>query len=166
MKIITSLILCFSLLLPVLSMAAGSCTQAVISTQNPVVKIIRFVCTGAATDGSIPNTDTNATSNSAINGAWLVGVSAYPTTGGTAPDAADVIILDSHGEDYLGSADGGSTANKGANLIHATLKKTALPFSYFSNSNYFFPISGTLTLKVLNQATVNANYTIELLTSR
>jgi hypothetical protein len=124
---------------------------------------VTLACSGSPDDGAIPNTAIATATITALTGMYyLYAVSAYPTAGGTAPDAADVFILDANGEDLLGSTDGGTTANKGANLIHATLKKTTLPYSHYLSMHYFPPILGTLTLKVSNQATNSANYTIEL----
>ena len=136
--------------------AAGSCTQFKEKATGGFVHIF-FYCTGDVSDGSIPNTAiATASMNEILLTHYLYTVSAYPTVGGTAPDAADVFILDARGEDLLGSTNGGTTANKGANLIHATLKKTVLPYTFFP------PVLNTLSLKVLNQATASANYTIEL----
>jgi hypothetical protein len=148
---------------PGLLFAAGSCTQTNPEAYTGGFTIIRLVCTGDSSDGSIPNTALSAANLAIVQGThYLYTVSAYPTAGGTAPDAADVFILDANGEDLLGSTDGGTTANKGANLIHATLKKTTWAYSHFLSSAYFPPVIGSLTLKVSNQATASANYTIEL----
>jgi hypothetical protein len=124
--------------------------------------VVTMTCTGDAANGSIPNTAIPTAVMSEIIGKYLYTVTAFPTSGGTAPDAADVFILDANGEDLLGSADGGTTANKGANLIHATLKYTTLPFSTYLGSPYFPAVVNALTLKVSNQATASADYTIEL----
>ena len=154
------------LLIPSVAMGAvtpGVCTQTPYSWVGGFVYIV-LTCTGASDNGSIPNTDISAANMELIKGThYLYTVSAYPTSGGTPPDVADVFILDANGEDLLGSADGGTTPGKGANLIHATLKKTAMPYSYHMSQVYPPPVINTLTLKVLNQATVSANYTIELL---
>jgi hypothetical protein len=138
--------------------AAGSCTQTTDTTIDGFI-VQTLACTGDSSNGSIPNT---VITMPAIGKYRLVSVSAYPTAGGTAPDAADVYILDADGEDLLGSADNGTTAGKGANLIHATLKKTTLPYSYHSSAWYYPPVTSALTLKVANQATASANYTIKL----
>lgn len=142
--------------------AAGSCTQTTDTTIDGFI-VQTLACTGDSSNGSIPNT---VITMPAIGKYRLVSVSAYPTAGGTAPDAADVYILDADGEDLLGSADNGTTAGKGANLIHATLKKTTLPYSYHSSAYYYPPVTSALTLKVLNQATASANYTIKLVFER
>ena len=84
---------------------------------------------------------------------YLYWVVSYPTTGGTAPDAADVSIL-MNGEDLLGG--------KGVNLIHATATQDTFPYSSFMSSYRFPPVSGPLTLRVANQATASASYTIDL----
>jgi len=163
MKKITAMIILAIMLMASQLWAAGSCVQTPLVYQNGSVFTVNLVCTGAADNGSIPNTSLETDTITALKGKYfLYTVSAYPTAGGTAPDAADVFILDASGEDLLGSVDGGTTANKGLNLIHATLKKTTMPYSAYLSQAYFPVITGVLTLKVSNQATVNANYTIEL----
>lgn len=156
-----------ALVLPAELWAAGSCSQTLTKVGNlGAVKVVRFVCTGDASDGSIQNTAIDTAIMTEVKGMYLYTISAYPTAGGTAPDAADVFVLDANGEDLLGSADGGTTANKGANLIHATLKKTTWPYSYYLSNGYFPMVTSTLTLKVGSQATHSANYTIELVFAR
>lgn len=147
--------------------APGTVVQTPLLYENGTMFKVTLVCTGSADDGSIPNTAIATDTITALKGRYfLYSVSAYPTSGGTAPDAADVFILDAAGEDLLGSVDGGTTANKGLNLIHATLKKTTLPYSAYLSAHYYPGVTGALTLKVSNQATVSANYTIELLFAR
>ncbi len=142
--------------------SAGTCTQSTREYTGGYV-VITFACTGDPSDGSIPDMAISAANMAYVEGThYLDNVRAYPTAGGTAPDAADVFILDANGEDYLGSEDAGTTANKGANLIHATLPKSAIPCSANAGSLFHFPIINTLTLRVANQATASANYTIEL----
>jgi hypothetical protein len=175
MKKLTLLIMALALAFCSSSLwAAGSCTQTVtsyptvtLSNPSPSMKSITFVCTGDAVNGSIPDTDITAGNLESIIGMYLYGVFANPTTGGTAPDAADVFLLDkTTGEDYLGSSNAGTTPNKGANLIHATLPKSTMPYSYYMSNWFYFPIRRTLTLRVSNQATASANYTIELVFGR
>lgn len=134
--------------------AAGSCTQTLSDTANPIMKKLTFVCTGDATDGSIPNTDISAANIAALEGFYLYMVSAYPTSGGTAPDAADVTILQGT-YDVLGG--------KGVNLIHASNRQDVYPYSLYMTTWRYWPITTTLTLAVANQATISANYTIELI---
>lgn len=169
----TLLIIALALALSISSSlwAAGSCTQSLTPypasvSYAPSFKVWKLVCTGDSSDGSIPQTAISAVNADLLAGYYLYSVSAYPTSGGTAPDAADVFILDANGEDLLGSTDGGTTANKGLNLIHATSKKTTLPYSAYLSTHYYPGVTGALTLKVSNQATVSANYTIELLFAR
>jgi len=145
---------------------AGTVTQTVKHYTGGFV-VVSLACTGSSDDGSIPNTDLSDAIMELVEGThYLYTVTAYPTVGGTAPDAADVFILDSKGEDLLGSVDGGTTANKGLNLIHATLTKTAFLYSHHMSSTYAPPVTGTLTLKVSNQDTISADYTIELVFTR
>jgi hypothetical protein len=156
-----------AIVIPDIIWAAGSCIQSAVRDRSGSTVKILFVCTGDAGDGSIPNTAINAANMALIlDQTYLYTVSAYPTAAGTAPDAADVFILDANGEDLLGSVDGGTTANKGLNLIHATLKKTTMPYSHYLSLAYFPAVVNTLTLKVANQATISANYTIELVFAR
>jgi len=162
-KILLSLLF---LLIAQSAWSAGSCTQTATRMPDGFYSV-KFICTGDSSNGSIPNTAISNASMGVISGShWLYTVSAYPTSGGTAPDAADVFILDANGEDLLGSVDGGTTAKKGLNLIHATLKNSTFPFSNFMQRYYFPPVTGVLTLKVLNQATPSPNYTVELVFGR
>jgi hypothetical protein len=141
--------------------AAGSVTQSFKRFESGTV-LVSFSCIGDSENGSIPDTAMSTSIYYLIAGMQLLEVRAYPTSGGKAPDAADVFILDSDGEDLLGSADGGTTAGKGANLIHATLKKTTQPYDYHSGL-YFYPaVTGAPTLKVSSQETTSADYTIDL----
>jgi hypothetical protein len=149
--------------------AAGSVTQLTRENypdSDLKIKKLIFLCTGDAANGSIPNTDTSASNTSFIEGWRLFQVEAYPTAGGTAPDAADVFILDADGMDLLGAIDGSTTAYNGANLIHATLKYATHPDLYTlgqtAHSSYYPVVTGALTLKVSNQATASANWTIVL----
>ena len=160
-KTILAIILA-ALFLPSLTFAAGSCAQTVSAYTGGYV-VVKLACTGDSANGSIPNMAIATATMDLVTGThYLYTVSAYPTSGGTAPDAADVFLLDANGEDLLGSTDGGTTANKGANLIHATLKKTTIPYSHYLSAAYFPAVVNTLTLKVASQATASANYTIEL----
>jgi hypothetical protein len=142
--------------------AAGSCVQSVDYAPGGFI-VVDFACTGDAANGTIQNTAVATTTMAVLTGAlkyYLYTVSAFPTAGGTAPDAADVFVLDADGEDLLGSIDGGTTANKGLNLIHATLKKTAFPYSHHMSNSYAPPVTNTHTLKVSGQTTISANFTV------
>lgn len=152
-----------------LAFAAGSVTQTTRENypgSNQHIKKLFFVCTGDSVNGSIPNTDTSTVNTSFIEGWRLYQVEAYPTAGGTAPDAADVFVLDEDGMDLLGCIDGSTTAYNGKNLIHATLKYATHPDLYTlgqtAHSAYYPVITGALTIKVSNQATASANWTIVL----
>lgn len=169
-RCVATVILFIMMLVTSLAWSAGSCVQSLSSYQTASqvpFKVVKFVCTGDAANGSIPNTAIDSTLMTyLVNQYYLYTVAAYPTSGGKAPDPADVFILDANGEDLLGSTDGGTTANKGANLIHATLKKTTMPYSHYLSAAYFPAVLNTLTLKVSNQTTTSAKYTIELIFAR
>lgn len=142
---------------PDLLMAAGSCTQSATNDKASRFVSIKFVCTGDAADGTIPATAISAENMALIQDkAQLRYVRAYPTSGGTAPDAADV-TLTMNGQDLLGGA--------GVNLIHATATRDV--YALNTGGDIWFPvITGTVTLGVANQATVSANYTIEAVFGR
>lgn len=96
-----------------------------------------------------------------VQGMYLYCVTAYPVSGGTAPDAADVFVLTPNNEDLLGSTDNTTAAN-GANLIHATLQKSTIP-KLGSTGSYFYPmVHEVLTVSIANQETANADYVVVL----
>lgn len=135
--------------------AAGSCVQSMVDLPllTPGAEAIKFVCTGDSSNGSIPNTDIDSTFYALIKGTYLYSVTAYPTSGGTAPDAADVTVT-MDGLDLLGG--------KGVNLIHATATYSTAPYNALMVS-YFFPLITSLpTVAVANEATASCNYTLIL----
>jgi hypothetical protein len=153
MKKFISIIVLAIMLMTTSLWAAGSCTQKMTNYSGGAV-LVKFVCTGSATDGSIPNTAISSeTMGSLVGKYYLYSVTTYPTSGGTAPDAADVTVLQ-NGEDLLGG--------KGVNLINSSATYTTFPYSTFMSMYRFQAVVNTLTLTVANQGTNSANYTIEL----
>jgi hypothetical protein len=137
--------------------AAGSCTQTVEHMLNADL-VVTLVCTGDSANGSIPTQTIDSGAIELLNLIYrMVDVRAYPTSGGTAPDAADIAIYQ-NGQDLLGG--------KGVNLIHATATYNTAPYSAFMSAYYYPLITAALTLTVANQATNSANYTIELIFSK
>lgn len=132
--------------------AAGSCTETVQSYIGGSV-VVKQACTGDSSNGSIPTITFSSDAMALIKGThYLYQVKAYPTSGGTAPDAADVtVVMD--GMDLLGG--------KGVNLIHATATQDTLPYSTFMSMYRFPAVTNTITSAVSNQATVSANWTLE-----
>ncbi len=161
MKKVFALIVCLAILIPSIAFSAGTVTVTRKAVVPQFVEQVIFTCTGDGSNGSIPNTSITQEILRYINGMYLYCITAYPTSGGTAPDAADVFILNAQSEDLLGSADN-STAGNGANLIHATLSRTTLPKLYLPAVNFYPVVNGILTLQVSNQATNDANYTVVL----
>jgi len=161
MKKVFALIVCLAILIPSIAFSAGTVTVTRKSVIPNFIEQIIFTCTGDSSDGSIPNTSFTQQDLRHVIGMYLYAVTAYPTSGGTAPDAADVFILNAQNEDLLGSADN-STAANGANLIHASLGRTTLPRLTLPSVNFYPVVSGLLTLQVANQATHSANYTVVL----
>ena len=113
--------------------------------------VIRY--TGDASDGSVPAVTLPAEVMSKITGIYLYSVTAYPTTGGTAPDAADVAVNDGS-FDVLGG--------KGVNLIPASGQNDAFPYSVFMGSWRYWIVKNVLNVAVANQATPSANFTVVL----
>ena len=169
MKKILGILFCIVFMLSAsLVFAAGTVTvsdPAFLRSDNPRVAIITFTCKGdvaGGTVGTIPNTAMSTTQTNRVMGMFLHSVIVDPGT--VAPDAADVFILNAASEDLLGSADG-TTAINGLNLIHATLGRTTTPKTLVPNTsdaNYRPLVTGPLTLKVLNQATAEADWTVTL----
>ena len=138
--------------------ADGACVQTASANRSSGSVVITFVCTGDVANGSIPATAFSTANMALIKGThFLYSVIAYPTSGGTAPDAADVTVS-MKGLDLLGG--------KGANLIHATNPQEVTPYSLFTTMYKFFRIYDTLTLGVANQATASAEYTIDFVFER
>jgi len=126
-----------------------------------------FICTGDSVTGAITETEISDGDLNFIRGWYFYRIEAYPTAGGTVPlTGADVFILDREDMDLLGSEDGSTTAYAGLNLIHATLKKAALPNMFLTRAgnhvNYYWDITDHLSLKVSGQTKAAADYTIEL----
>lgn len=140
---------------------ASSYTQSISVSGNQVdgnmEAILAYVVT-CHTDGSMTNisTDTDSyrgkTYTRWIENLRLNMVEAFPTSGGTAPDAADVTVDDSDGLDLLNG--------NGVNLIHATDKKSTYP--EIDGQPAVYPIRGALTIGVANQGTASANFTLRL----
>lgn len=150
-----SFLLIFLLVFPVMAMAAGTVTQSIQDVfttdgNSPVFRTLTFTCVGDSVDGSIPDTAVSSANMAYITGWRLYKVVADP--GATAPDAADVLIKDTGGNDLL---DG-----NGTNLIDPTATKATYPA--IDGVAATQPITGTITLDVDNQATASATYTITL----
>ena len=87
-----------------------------------------------------------------IRGRELSKVEAFPTVGGTAPDAADVTVKDSDGLDLLNAG--------GVNLIHATAKQAIYPL--IDALPAAITVRGALTLGIANNTASGADFTIRL----
>lgn len=120
---------------------------------------VTYVIT-AHTDGTVTDISTNtdtihdgiSTYTDLIKGRELTKVEAFPTSGGTAPDAADVTVSDSDGLDLLNG--------NGTGLIHATDKKSTYPLNDVLPST--ITVRGALTIAIANQGTNGADFTIRL----
>jgi hypothetical protein len=163
MKKLLAFIFLMGLLIPSLAFSANDMTQTVDTSMLAkfgIVKV-RFTC-----DGVPANTAITQQTLAIIGGMYLYTVETWPVSGGTAPDAADVMVYDANGLDLLGSEDGGTTAYNGLNLIHATLTRITFPDLYIpragGHSSYFPIISSILTLDVDNQGAAGADYVVEL----
>jgi hypothetical protein len=165
------------LLIPSIGLCAGAATSVSFDTtgvaesnHEPEIRKLIFECTGDSITGAITNKTINEHELKFIKGWCLVGVEVYPTPGGIAPNAASIFILDDGGMDLLGSEDGGTTPYAGLNLIHATLKRRCFPNLYIPraglHTSYRVAVTGLLTLKVIDQITGSANWTVALIFSR
>lgn len=169
-RLISISILVICLLIPSLGWAAVVCPQSIAQISKGVYEVT-FLCTGDGS-GLVTNTPTldkgsnGGVLNGKIRGGYLYSVTAFPTSGGTAPDAASLFITDKNGLYLLGSEDGGTTAYEGLNIIHATLTKKAKPNVYLTRAGlhiFDYPkITGPLTIDVDDQGTASANFTIVL----
>ncbi len=170
MKKLLFLILALALIFPATVFAvAGSCTQTPGAVRNDVnniqAKTITFVCTGDSGDGSIPDIDTTAANTKFIKGWYFYDIEAYPTAGGTAPDAADVMIWNEAGIDMLGAEQlATGAAYAGLNLIQPISPRSTIPNKYLPrgglHANNYPIVKGVWTLDVNNQSTASADYTI------
>ena len=166
LKLRTILTLAYCLVFSSTLWAAGRIAPGKQAQIASDIRTLTFICVGDSGNGSVPNTTTNTKNTGFITGWYLYKVEVFPTSGGTAPDAADLMIYDADGLDLLGSEDGGTTAFAGLTLVHATLKRATLPNLYLprdgSHVNFYYEIRGAITLDVDNQGTASADWTIVL----
>lgn len=114
----------------------------------------------AHTDGTVSDisTDTDtiqdgvSTYTDLIKGRELSKVEAFPTSGGTAPDAANVTVSDSDGLDLLNG--------NGTSLIHATDKKSTYPLNDDIAST--ITVRGALTIAVSTMTNSGSDVTLRL----
>jgi len=101
-----------------------------------------------------------------VKGWCLTWIEVFPTSGGVAPDAGSIFLLDSDNLDLLGCEDGSTTPYAGLNMIHATLKRAGYPNLYLQRAglhvNYFYTVRSQLTLKVIDQGTATGQFTVRL----
>jgi len=149
--------------IPCFSFAAESVVEGQLERSGDGIYEVAFVIQTAA-DGSITATTFSDDLVSKLKGKYFLQVDAFPTPGGTPPDAADLVVYDENGIYYLGSVDGGTTAKNGLNLIHATIPKSCLPAMYLTGTtahvNYYWPVRGALTFDIINQGTDTAHITL------
>lgn len=142
--------------------AAGTVTQQAVKVGPGRMNVI-LTCTGDSADGSIPATDLKAEYIKTLkDGNYaLVDVIAFPTPGGTAPDAADVTVKAKNHKTYSSTVSPAVARDilggAGVNLIHATNEQ-----SIGAGMPTYETVNGDLTVAVANQATVSANYTLIL----
>lgn len=103
----------------------------------------------AHTDGTVGNVTLDPHIHGLL-GAFLYRVRTWPTSGGTAPDAADVTVSDGNSYDML--------EGNGANLIHATLAQACPP--YLNGSPALQQMLESWTVAVANQGTSGADFTV------
>lgn len=137
--------------------AEDICTQTVVEDRGAKMATLTLVCTGTNTSTAVSaaNLAKIKGQTSGIGTRYLVAVCARPTTDGTAPDAADITIT-MNNLDLLGG--------KGANLIHATNTQCTIPYNTVMATYWYPPIYGSaITIATANQATAEADYTIDFI---
>ena len=126
--------------------------------QNPVVKInenMRMLVINGK--GAAPAACTTNTENTRdVTGFYLIKVIADP--GAVVPDAADVLVSDTGGEDML--------EGDGVNLIHAANTQSIYTADASNLRIKGIPILGAITISVANQGTADALYDITLVFDR
>jgi hypothetical protein len=139
-------------------------TDAVVTQQlvdvGKSTRLLIFTCTADSSDGSIPDTDVEATYLKDIQGTYLMDVIVFPTPGGVAPDEADITLktktIPTRSSTLTPAVPRDLLAGAGVSLIHATDEQH---LGAVLNGEL---ISGNLTLGVTNQGTNSAEYTIIL----
>jgi hypothetical protein len=135
--------------------AADICTQSVVEDLRGKTATLTLVCTGTNTSTAITAANLAKIKGtvSGVGTRYLVTAWAWPTSGGTAPDAADVTFT-MNNLDLLGG--------KGANLINATATQATLPYNTVMSSYWYPQIKGSsITIATANQGTAAANYTLQ-----
>ncbi len=147
--------------------AAGSVDVNGVKVGRDNIHIV-FACTGDASDGSVPDTAIPSTWLEVLrkNNYYLVDVKTLTTAGGTDPETADVQVLESslaisETVDIAPSTPRDVLLGAGANLIHPTEARAIGPAMPI-----YEPVSGSLSLRVVGQATASANYTVILVFSK
>ena len=162
-KKLLGLLLVLLLGLPLVALSAELVTEGELQKSGKGIYEVAYTLQ-TDTSGDITATTFSDDLVAKVKGKWLMHVEAFPTVGGTAPDAADVVVKDENGIYVLGSIDGGVTAKNGLSLIHATIPKACLPAMYLTGTtafvNYYWPIRGALTFDILNQGTNTAHITL------
>lgn len=141
------------LLMPGLVMAAaGTVTVSEhYNSRDEGSLVLKLACV-AGTDGdagTIPSTTIPETWHYSKRGYYLYLVTTVPGTV-TAPDAADVSIINAIGQNLL--------TTDGTNLIHATNTQSGTP----SVDGLFPLVDGALTVTVANQSTASATWDVYL----
>jgi hypothetical protein len=103
----------------------------------------------AHTDGSVQAVTLEAGFRR-LFGWWLARARSWPTSGGTAPDAANVTVKDENGYDLF--------EGSGAGLIHATDPKAIPPL--LNGAPALQAVHSDLVIAVAEQATNGAEFTL------
>lgn len=139
------------------SFAAGTAsTPSVVSIGN-LMKIVSVTYKGDAADGSVPAVTLPAAVMADLKGYYLYTVRAYPVSGGTAPDAANVAVKNAR-KDYLGG--------QGVGLIPVSGENEVLPHNTFNGKDFYPAIVDSLIIEVTGQDTPEADFIVELIAVR
>ena len=156
----------FLLAFPAVSFGASVTQGSVVDVgenrlnSNPT-RTLEYVCVG-----NPDNEEMTARNFEKVKGWCLTWVEVFPTSGGVAPDAASIFILDEEDMDLLGCEDGSTTPYAGLNIIDADYKRACYPNLYLTRAglhvNYFPSVMNLLTLKVIDQGAATGAFTIRL----
>ena len=140
------------------SFSWADCTEPVPVIRGSIL-FYQTDCTGAG-DGSVAD----VTFPYDEDFPFFLGLFTWPTSGGTAPDAADILLFDASFTstvklDVLGSTDG-STAVNGLNGISATVPQWIPPLNAKSGAAMYPSVVGDYTMHTINQGTAGADWSV------
>ncbi len=137
--------------------AAGTASTPRVVPIGTMMRIISVTFKGDAADGSVPAVTLPDAIMADLKGYYLYSVRAYPVSGGTAPDPANVAVNNPR-KDLLGAL--------GVGLVPASGENEMLPYNAFTEKDFYPAIVDPLTIEVTGQGTPSADFTVDLIAVR